>query len=93
MMKVEDIIGQIETLEVEVTIEIIGIEVNIVDVKGRTLRIETGHMIESEVGMEMTVEDLGGEEERMNLEIEIGLNLGIKVRREGFITAECKDIL
>ena len=45
-----------------------------------------------EVGIEMIVEDLGVEE-RVDLEIDIGLTPGIEGRREGFITAEDQDIL
>ena len=73
-------------------LEIIGIEVNIVEVIEGILRIETGHMMQAESGIEMTVEDLGQVEERVDLEIEIGLTVGTKVRREGVITAESQDL-
>ena len=38
-----------------------------------TLRIGIGHMTEEEAGIEMTVENLAGGEETVDLEIEIGL--------------------
>ena len=59
--------------------------VNKVEVIG-TLRIETGHVTEAEAGIEMMVENLGEAEERVDLEIQIGLALVIEVRRNGVIT-------
>ena len=59
MVKVEFIIGTITTLEVGVTIEIIGIQINIVEVIRRTLMIEMGLMREAEAWIEMKVKDLG----------------------------------
>ena len=38
-------------------------------------------MAETEVWIEMIVEDLGGAEERVDLEKEIGLTIGTKVRK------------
>ena len=59
MIKVEVVIGTIRTSEVEATLEMIGVEVNIVEVKGASLRIETGHMTEVEAGIDMIEKDLG----------------------------------
>ena len=64
----------------------IRVEVGIVEVIGGTLKLETGHMTKAEI--EMILEDLGGLEERLNLEIDMGLTQGIDVRREGVITEE-----
>ena len=50
MIKVEVIIGTVRTLEVGVTIKIIGLGVNIVEMIEGTLRIETGHVTEAEAG-------------------------------------------
>ena len=81
IIKLEVIIGTMRTLEVGVTTEIIGIEVNIVQVVEGTLRIETGHMKEAEAGIGIIVEDLGAEE-RVDLEIDIDLTLRVKCSRE-----------
>ena len=46
MFKTKVIIGTIRIFEVGTTLEIIGIEVNIIEVIEETLRTETGHMTE-----------------------------------------------
>ena len=84
VIKVDAIKCTIRTSEVGTTLEIIVIEVNIVKVIGRTLRIEKDHMTEAESEIEVIVEDLGGAEERVDLEIEIGLTLRIKVGERRF---------
>ena len=53
--------------------EIIGIQVNIVEVIKGALRIDTCHLTWPEVGISMIMEELGEAEERVHLEIEIGL--------------------
>ena len=40
-----------------------------------TLGIQTGNMTEAEAGIDIIVEDLGGVEMRVDLEIEMGLTL------------------
>ena len=41
----------------------------------------------------MIVKDLGGTEKTLDIEIEISLTLGTKVRREGVITAKSQDMI
>ena len=93
MIKVEVIIGTLRTLDMGVTINVIVTEVNINEVIEGNLRIEQCHMTEAKAGIQMIIEDLGEAEETVDLEIEINLALGTKVRREGVIAAESQYIL
>ena len=50
-------------------------------------------MTEEGAGIVMKVKNLGGAEEKVDLDIEIHLTQGIKVRREGVFLTESWDIL
>ena len=72
MIKIEAIIGTIRILEVGTTLYMIGIDVNMIKVIEATLQIETGQMIEIEVGLEIIKEDdFAGLEQTMDLGIEL----------------------
>ena len=60
MLKIEVIRGTIRISEVETTLEIIGIEVNIIAVIEEALKKDTCYMKEVETGIEITEEDLVG---------------------------------
>ena len=64
----------------------IGIKVNVMDAIEETSGIETDHMTELEVGIEMIEEDLVGIEETGYPGVEVDLPTGIKVKGEGVIT-------
>ena len=53
--------------EVRTTLEMTGVDINIVEVIEETLRIETGHTIDAEAGIKLIVEDLEEVEERVDL--------------------------
>ena len=93
LIEIEVIIGTIIISEIGTILEVIGIEVNIIQVIEETLRIETGHMIEDEVGIETIEEDLVRIQETVDLGIGVDPCLVIEVKREGVITAENQDIL
>ena len=82
MRKVEVIIGIIRTSEVGTTLEMVGIEVDIMEVSKEILRIERGHITEVEAGIKMTGEDLGGIDEIVDIEVGVGQTLGIKVKEK-----------
>ena len=75
------------------TLEMIIAEVNIIEVIEEILRIETGHMTEAEVGIEIIEEGLVRIEETVYLGIGVYPPPGIKVKREGVITAGNQGIL
>ena len=58
-----------------------------------TLRIETGHMMEVEIGIKITEKDLVRIEETVDLTIEVDQPLGIKLKTEVVIYVENQDIL
>ena len=70
MVELEVIIGIIKILEVGTTLEMTGIEVNMIKVIEETLRRETAHMTEVEASIGIIEEDLVGIEEIVNLGIE-----------------------
>ena len=79
MIKIEFRIGKISISEVRTALEMIGIEVNIIKVIGGTLKIETGHMTEVEVGIEIIEKHVIGIEETVDLGLDTDSPLGIKV--------------
>ena len=85
MKEEEVIIGTIRTLEVGTTLEIRGMKVSMVVMIEGTLRIKKVHKIEVEVRREMTVDDFGEAEGRVDPEAEIGQTPGIKIRRDSII--------
>ena len=74
------------------TFEMIGIEVNIIEVIEETLRTETGHMREVGAGIETKEEDFVGIEETGDLEIEVDPYIGIKVKEEDIVTVGSQGI-
>ena len=92
-IKIEYIMGKIRTFQAGATLEMIGIEINILQVRGETLRPKTGHIIEAEAVIEITEEYLTGLEETADLGIKVDPCLGIKVKRQGVITGGNQDIL
>ena len=80
--------GTIRISEEGTTLEIIGIEVNIIEMIEETSRTEIGSS-----RIKAIEEDLVGIEETVNLGIEVDPLIGIKVKREGVITEENQDIL
>ena len=85
-------VGTIQNFRGRNNLEMIGREVHIIEMIEETLRIETGHMREVEAEAEIIEEDVVGTEEAMDLGIELGPTLEIKVK-EGVITIEDHDIL
>ena len=71
--------GIIKTLAELPTLEMRGIEVNIIEVIEETLRIEPGHIIDLEVGIEIIDEDLLGMEETVDLGIEVMYSITINL--------------
>ena len=93
MIEIKVIIGTIRILEVGTTLEMTGIQVNMIKVIEETLSIETGHVTKVEVEIKIIEEDLVGIEETVYLGMEVNPPPGIKVNREGVITVENQDIL
>ena len=86
-------IGTIRILETGTTLEVIGIEVNILQVIGETWRTERGHVIEVDAGIDIIEEDPVGTEETAHLGMEEDPHLGIKVKTEDVIFIGSQDIL
>ena len=63
MIEIEVIIRTLRILEAGTTLEMIGIEVNMIEVIAATLRTETGHMTEVEVSIE-TIEGFSRRDSR-----------------------------
>ena len=64
-------------------LEMIGLEVNIIEVLEDMLRIKTGHMTEVKVRIEIMEKALVEMEETVDLRIEVDPPLGMKVKKEG----------
>ena len=62
-MEIEVMIGTIQILEAGTTLNMIGIQINIIQMIEEPLRKETGHMIEAESEIEIIEEDLVGIED------------------------------
>ena len=75
------------------TLEMIGIELNIIEVIQETLRTETGCVAKVEAEIQIIEEDLVGIEETVDLGIEVDPCLGIKVQTEGVIPVDKQGIL
>ena len=84
-MELEFIMGTIRILEVGTILEMIGIEVDTIEVIEETLRTEKGDMMEVETGIETTEEYIVGIEETMDLG-RGELTSRDKMKRESVIT-------